>query len=85
PVAERNLSLTYILRHIARKEKIEATDAELDAELEKTLARLNTDEEKTRGREFFEKRKEYIRASMVENKTMSLVKEKAVIKEEQEE
>ncbi len=85
PVAERNLSLTYILRHIARKEKIEATDAELDAELEKTLARLNTDEEKTRGRELFEKRKEYIRASMVENKTMSLVKEKAVIKEEQEE
>ncbi len=82
PVAERNLSLTYILHHIAKKEKIEATDAELDAELEKVMARLNTEEEKAKGRELFEKRKEYIRASMVENKTMDLVKGKAIIKEE---
>lgn len=82
PVAERNLSLTYILHHIAKKEKIEATDAELDAELEKVMVRLNTEEEKTKGRELFEKRKEYIRASMVENKTMDLVKGKAIIKEE---
>ncbi|OGR44707.1 MAG: trigger factor [Elusimicrobia bacterium GWA2_61_42] len=83
PVAERNLSLTYILHNIAKKEKIQATDAELDAELEKVMARLNTEEEKAKGRDLFEKRKEYIRASMVENKTMTLVKEKAVIKEEQ--
>ncbi|MBI4352266.1 MAG: trigger factor [Elusimicrobia bacterium] len=83
PVAERNLSLTYILHHIAKKEKIEAADSELDAELEKVMARLNTEEEKTKGRELFEKRREYIRASMVENKTMNLVKERAVIKEEQ--
>ena len=82
PVAERNLSLTYILHHIAKKEKIEATDAELDAELDKVMARLNTEEEKAKGRELFEKRKEYIRASMVESKTMALVKDKAVIKEE---
>ncbi|PIU18784.1 MAG: trigger factor [Elusimicrobia bacterium CG08_land_8_20_14_0_20_59_10] len=82
PVAERNLSLTYILHHIAKKEKIEATDAELGAELDKALARLNSDEEKTKGRDLFEKRREYIRASMVENKTMELVKGKAVIKEE---
>lgn len=82
PVAERNLSLTYILHHIAKKEKIEATDAELDAELEKVMARLNTEDEKKKGRELFEKRKEYIRASMVESKTMALVKERAVIKEE---
>jgi trigger factor len=82
PVAERNLSLTYILHHIAKKENIQATDAELDAELEKAIARLNTDEEKAKGRELFEKRKEYIRASMVENKTMELVKGKALIKEE---
>lgn len=82
PVAERNLSLTYILHHIAKKEKVEATDAELEAELEKVMARLNTEEEKQKGRELFEKRKEYIRASMVENKTMALVKERAIIKEE---
>ncbi len=83
PVAERNLSLTYILHHIAKKEKIQATDSELDAELEKAMARLNTEEEKARGRELFEKRKEYIRASMVESKTMALVKGKAVVTEQQ--
>ncbi len=83
PVAERNLSLTYILHHIAKKENIQATDSELDAELEKAMARLNTEEEKARGRELFGKRKEYIRASMVESKTMALVKEKAVITEQQ--
>ena len=46
------------------------------------IARLNTEDEKAKGRELFEKRKEYIRASMVENKTMDLVKGKAIIKEE---
>ena len=82
PVAERNLSLTYLLHNIARKENITATDAELAAELDKVVARLNTDMEKKKARELFEKRRDYIMSSIVENKTMDLVKSKAVIKEE---
>lgn len=81
PVAERNLSLTYLLHNIAKKENITATEAELGAELEKVVARLNTEEEKKKARELFEKRKDYIMSSIVENKTMDLVKSKAVIKE----
>ena len=82
PVAERNLSLTYLLHNIARKEKIEATADDVTAELEKVLTRLNTEEEKKKARELFEKRKDYIQASIVENKTMAFVRSKAVIKEE---
>jgi trigger factor len=82
PVAERNLSLTYLLHNIAKKENITATDAELTAELDKVVSRLNTEEEKKKARELFEKRKDYIMSSIVENKTMDLVKSKAVIKEE---
>jgi trigger factor len=83
PVAERNLSLTYLLHNIAKKEKIDATGDELTAELDKVLARLNTEEEKKKARELFAKRKDYILASIVENKTMAFVKSKAVIKEEE--
>ncbi|HBW22990.1 MAG: trigger factor [Elusimicrobia bacterium GWA2_56_46] len=82
PAAERNLSMTYLLHNIARKENISATEAELAAELEKVTARLNTEEEKKKARELFEKRKDYIMASIVENKTMDFIKSKAVIKEE---
>ena len=82
PVAERNLSLTFLLHQIARKENIKAGDAEINAELEKVLTRLNTDEERAKARELFENRREYILASIVENRTMDMVKSKAVIKEE---
>ena len=82
PVAERNLSLAYLLHNIAKKEAITATETELNAELDKVLARLNTEEEKKKARALFENRKEYIMSSIVENKTMDFVKSKAVIKEE---
>ncbi|HAF94923.1 MAG: trigger factor [Elusimicrobia bacterium GWF2_52_66] len=82
PVAERNLSLTFLLHHIARKENISAGDAELKAELDKVLSRLGSDEEKTRARELFDNRREYILASIMENRTMDMVKSKAIIKEE---
>ncbi|HAH31515.1 MAG TPA: trigger factor [Elusimicrobia bacterium] len=82
PVAERNLSLTFLLHQIAGKESIKAGDAEINAELEKALASLNTEAEKAKARELFENRREYILASIVENRTMDMVKSKAVIKEE---
>ena len=84
PVAVRNLSLTYILHAIAKKENITATDEDLNAELNKALETIKTEEEKNNARRLFEERKEYIRASLVENKTMAFVKENAAIKEVKE-
>lgn len=81
PVAVRNLSLTYILHYIAKQEKINATDDDLKAELDKALASLKTENEKANARKLFEERKEYIRSSMVENKVISFIRENAEIKE----
>lgn len=79
PIAIRNLSLTYILHAIAKKENIKATDEDLANELNKAIESMKSDEEKARARELFEERKEYIRSSMTENKTMEFIKSKAEI------
>lgn len=81
PVAIRNLSLTYILHAISQKENITATDEDLKEELDKALATLKTEEEKQKAKTLFEERKEYIRSSLIENKTVAFVKENAEIKE----
>ena len=81
PVAIRNLSLTYILHAISQKENITATDEDLQEELNKALATLKTEEEKKKAKKLFEERKEYIRSSLIENKTVAFVKENAEIKE----
>ncbi|MBI4657112.1 MAG: trigger factor [Elusimicrobia bacterium] len=82
PLAERNLRIAYLLRRIAEKEKIEATEEELNAEMEKSLAGLETEEEKQKLKELFRNRREYILASIAEIKTMNFIKSKALIKEE---
>lgn len=79
PVAIRNLALTYILHAIAKKENITATDEDLNNELNKAIESMKTPEEKENAKKLFEERKEYIRSSMVENKTMAFIKEKAKI------
>ena len=82
PMAERNLRIAYILHNIGEKEKIEITEKDLQAELEKALASVPTEKEKGQIKDVFEKRKEYITATLRENKTMEFVKAKASIKEE---
>ena len=82
PIAERNLRIAYILHNIARKEKIEITEEDLRAELEKALLSVPSEKEKEQIKDVFEKRKEYISATLRENKTMEFVKSKASVKEE---
>ncbi|MBU2531005.1 MAG: trigger factor [Elusimicrobia bacterium] len=82
PVAERNLRIAYVLHNIGEKEKIEITENDLQAELEKALGSVQTEKEKTQIKDVFEKRKEYISATLRENKTMEFVKSKASVKEE---
>ncbi len=82
PMAERNLRIAYILHNIGEKEKIEITEKDLEAELERALASVQTDKEKEQIKEVFKKRKEYITATLRENKTMEFVKNKASVTEE---
>jgi trigger factor len=82
PIAERNLRITYLLHNIAKKENITATQEDFNNELNRVLATLKTEEEIKRAKEMFESRKDYIMASIVENKTYNFIKSKAEIKEE---
>ncbi|MEW5951573.1 MAG: trigger factor [Elusimicrobia bacterium] len=82
PIAERNLRITYLLHNIAKKENITAGDEEFKKEMEKALSSLKTQEEKDKAAEMFENRKDYVIASIVENKTFEFIKSKAEIKEE---
>ncbi|MCK4936407.1 MAG: trigger factor [Elusimicrobiales bacterium] len=82
PMAERNLRIAYILHNIGEKEKIEVTEKDLQAELDKALASVPTEKEKEQIKDVFGKRKEYITATLRENKTMEFVKAKTSVKEE---
>ena len=82
PVAERNLTITYLLHNIAKKENINAGDEDLSKELDKVIRALKSEDEIKKAREIFETRKDYIMASIVENKTFEFIKSKAEMKEQ---
>jgi len=81
PLAERNLTVSYIFHYIAKKENLQVTEAELQGELDKVLVQMKSETEKNKARELFRQRRDYIAASMLENKTISFLKDKASIKE----
>ena len=82
PEAENAVRLQFLVARIAEAEKIAVSDADLAAELEKSLAQSETDKEKTKTREVFEHRKEEIAAMLRERKVYVFVRESAKIKEE---
>jgi trigger factor len=80
PRAEDEVRLAFVLNAIAEKEKIEATDAEVGAELELGLKDAEDDAKKKELRDLFEKRKDQIKHMIRERKTMAFLKEKAAFK-----
>ncbi|MEF3279595.1 MAG: trigger factor [Elusimicrobiota bacterium] len=76
PIAERNLRITYLLHAIAKKENINVTDDDFYRELDRVLKDLKTEEEKNKAKEMFSQRKDYIMASIKENKTFEFIKSK---------
>jgi trigger factor len=81
PRAEDEVRLAFILNAIAEKEKLDATEAEVAAELEGGLKDAKTEEKKKELRELFEKRKDQIEHVIRERKVMNFLKEKAVYKD----
>ena len=81
PKAEDEVRLAFVISAIAEKEKIEASEAELAAELEAGLKAAQTEEKKKDLREAFEKRREQIAHMIRERKTMAFLKGKAVYKD----
>ncbi|MBI5622654.1 MAG: trigger factor [Elusimicrobia bacterium] len=79
PQAEKELRLSYILQSIAEKEKLAALDAEIKAEMEHSLEHAKNDVEKDELRKLFEERKDTIAGIIRDRKTMTFVKEKALV------
>ncbi|MDE2489735.1 MAG: trigger factor [Elusimicrobia bacterium] len=81
PRAEDEVRLAFVLNAIAEKEKLDATEAEVAAELEAGLKDAETEDKKKELRELFERRKDQIKHMIRERKTMALLRDKAVYKD----
>ncbi len=81
PRAEDEVRISYLLPAIAEKEKLQALDSDLQAELEKNLAAIENDDKKEEIRKLFEERKDAIAGMIRDRKTLAFIREKAVITE----
>lgn len=81
PSVEKDLRIGYIVHAIAKKENLEATEADWKAELDKSLAsntQNKADEKKIKS--FFEERKAHILATLSERKVFDFLKAEAKYK-----
>ncbi len=81
PRAEEEIRISYILSAIARREKLEALDADIDEEMNKNLETASSDEQKNELRRLFKERRDSIAGIIRDRKTMKLLREKAVVTE----
>ena len=81
PSVEKDLRVGYIIHAIAKKENLEATEADWKAELDKNLAASNGNKaEEKKIKTFFEERKAHIMATLSERKVFDFLKAQAVTK-----
>ena len=81
PTVEKDLRIGYIIHAIAHKENLEATEADWQAELDKSLtANAKTKEDEKKIRTFFEERKDHILATLNERKVFDFLKKEAAVK-----
>lgn len=81
PSVEKDLRVGYIIHAIAKKENLEATEADWQAELDKSLKENGkTKEDEKKIKNFFEERKAHILATLNERKVFDFIKEQATIK-----
>lgn len=78
PNVEKDLRIGYIIHAIADKENLKATDADWQAELDKSLATNPKDDKKVK--DFFNEKKADILATLDERKVFEFLKAKANIK-----
>jgi trigger factor len=79
PRAEDEVRLGYLLPAIAEKEKLNVTEAELQAELDKNLASIESDAKKEEVRKMFEERKDAVSGMLRDRKTMQFLRDSAKI------
>ena len=78
PSVEKDLRIGYIVHAISKKENLQATEADWQAELDKTLAEKKNDEKQVKT--FFNERKDQIIATLTERKVFDYLKKEAKYK-----
>lgn len=78
PSVEKDLRIGYMVHAIAKKENLQATEADWQAELDKTLAEKKNDEKQVKT--FFNERKDQILATLTERKVFDFLKKEAKYK-----
>lgn len=81
PAIERDIRLSYLLRSIALKEKLEADARDFEQELEKNVSKITEEQQKQQVRKVFEARREDIMAALTEKKVIEFLKSQATTKE----
>ncbi len=80
PSVEKDLRLGYIVHAIAKKENLEATEADWKAELDKSLASNTKKSDEKKIKAFFDERKDQILATLTERKVFEYLKKEATYK-----
>lgn len=81
PQAIQRIQTAVLLREVAKREKIEVTEEELDAEIDHILERIKQDDTETRERVSSADYRDYVSAQMKNRKTLGLLKERLVKKQ----
>lgn len=81
PTVEKDLRIGYIVNAIAKKENLEATETDWQAELDKSLtANAKNKEDEKKIKAFFAERKAHILATLGERKVFDFLKANAAVK-----
>ncbi len=80
PTVEKDLRIGYIVHAIAKKENLQATDADWKAELDKSLSSSQNKSDEKKIKAFFDERKEHILATLTERKVFDFLKAQASYK-----
>ena len=80
PTVEKDLRIGYIVHAIAKKENLEAADADWKAELDKSLASSQNKSDEKKIKTFFDERKAHILATLTERKVFDFLKAQAKYK-----
>lgn len=78
--AEAEVRMSLLLPAIAEKENLSITDAELQAELDKSLTQAEDEKQKQGLRKMFEERRDELVSMLRDRKVMAFLKEKASVK-----
>lgn len=80
PTVEKDLRLGYIVHAIAKKENLQAVEADWKAELDKSLSSSQNKSDEKKIKAFFDERKEHILATLTERKVFDFLKAQAKYK-----